>query len=197
MRFDIEIPDEIVKILHQKHGRKKLVQKFGISEYKAQYYCAAYTALQSSRPIIILADTHIPYHNHDVYDLVLSYIQTLNPKMLILLGDFADFYKVSHWLTDPNRMSFRQELQCVRYELRRIDSLFPNARKVFILGNHEERLLKHLWQKSPELSDLNCLTIPYLLQLDDCNFEFVDTVRRLEDGEKSFQVGGYALIHGH
>lgn len=79
--------------------------------------------------------------------------------------------------------------------------LLPNARIIYIPGNHEFRLISTLIAKVPELYDL--LSLPELLKLKDINIEWVP----FKDGATKFQhtyinidgvfVGHYDRVSKH
>ena len=67
--------------------------------------------------------------------------QDLNPDEICILGDFADFYSVSSHSKDPRIFNLLvDEVSAVCNRLDEIDKLFPKAKKVFLEGNHENRL---------------------------------------------------------
>lgn len=71
---------------------------------------------------------------------------------LVLLGDYADFYAVSRHPKDPRvKVLLTEEVASVNDGLDELDRLFPQAKKVFLEGNHEIRLETYLCQKAPEL----------------------------------------------
>ena len=92
----------------------------------------------------------------------------IKPKHVISMGDTVDFYGVSSHSRDPVRMSttrFKREVEAGRNA---IDELYCLGAKnnVFLLGNHEHRLLRYLMDKAPELYELEELSIKNLLRLD-------------------------------
>lgn len=71
---------------------------------------------------------------------------------VVLLGDFADFYAVSRYPKDPRvSILLEEEVASVREGLDELDRLFPEAKKAFLEGNHEQRLEKYLIEKAPAL----------------------------------------------
>ena len=70
---------------------------------------------------------------------------------IIILGDFCDFYSVSSHSKDPRRkLRLDWELKEVCNKLNELDSL-KVKRKIYIEGNHEDRLLRYLRNVAPEL----------------------------------------------
>lgn len=100
-------------------------------------------------------DTHRPYHHKKACDLVLNILQDLQPDEIVLLGDYADFYSVSSYAKDPRILQhLKAEVDDVNQGLDKFDKLFPNAKKVFIEGNHCHRLEKYLINNCPALFGL-------------------------------------------
>lgn len=71
---------------------------------------------------------------------------------VVLLGDYCDFYAVSRFPKDPKVGTLlMEEVLSVREGLDQIDKLFPEAKKVYLEGNHEARLESYLVDKAPAL----------------------------------------------
>jgi len=71
---------------------------------------------------------------------------------IVILGDYADFYSVSRHQKHPMVDTLlTTEVESVREGLDELDRLFPQAKKVFLEGNHEKRLETYLVEKAPEL----------------------------------------------
>ena len=43
-------------------------------------------------PVLIVPDTHRPFHNKRAWGLMLKVAEPLKPKHIVIIGDFADFY---------------------------------------------------------------------------------------------------------
>lgn len=123
------------------------------------------------RPILIVPDTHRPYHDKKAWALMLKVARDLKPYHLVVLGDFADFFGVSSHSKDPNRaMRLDKELEDVEVGLNELGTLGAK-RKIFVSGNHEDRLTRYLQDKAPEL--FNIVGIPELLKLKEKGWEYV------------------------
>lgn len=71
---------------------------------------------------------------------------------IVLLGDYADFYPVSRHQKHPHvSHGLQQEVESVNEGLDQLDKLWPDARKVYLEGNHEFRLESFLVEKAPSL----------------------------------------------
>lgn len=113
----------------------------------------------SLEPILILPDTHAPYHDKRAWDLALTVGQAIKPKHIIHLGDLADCYSISSHSKNPARVSekrMKHEIEAVRACVRDLNSLGAKN-KIFTEGNHEDRLPRYLADKAPDLYDLQAL----------------------------------------
>lgn len=145
----------------------------------------------------IIADVHVPYHHQKSMDVAINWIVKKGPDMVIILGDFADFYKISFWRTDPNRMEFNEELDMCVDQLKYITRPFRESRKIYIEGNHEERLRMYLNSNAKHLRNLKVLKFENLLQLDQLGWEFVSSKTKMMHDEPPYSIGKLYLIHGH
>lgn len=136
--------------------------------------------------VLFIPDTHAPYHDKRAWKLVMEVGGWFKPDILVHLGDLADFYKVSAHSKDPDRtLSFRDEVEQTRSLRAEMDAL-KAARKIFIEGNHEDRLTRYLADKAPEL--FGFVTTDSLLELTANGWEFVPY-------RQSAKIGKLHLTH--
>ncbi len=89
--------------------------------------------------------------------------KAFKPDILIANGDIADCYSVSSHSKNPERVNkLAEELLEVNTALDELDSLGAKQ-KLFIAGNHEDRLTRYLQDKAPEL--FGVVSIPDLFRL--------------------------------
>lgn len=121
--------------------------------------------------MLIVPDTHRPYHDQRAWDLMLQVAQFLAPYYLIVVGDLADFYSVSAHSKDPKR-AFRldAELEDVNLALDELDALGAIDKR-FIAGNHEDRLQRYLQDKAPELFPI--VEVPKLFRLAERGWTYI------------------------
>lgn len=113
-------------------------------------------------PVVIVPDTHRPFHNVKAWSLFLKVARAYKPRHLVCIGDFADFYAVSDHDKSKERVNrFEEELDDVSRGLDELDSLGA-SNKLYVAGNHEDRLTRYL-MKHQELAGV--VTIPKLLDL--------------------------------
>lgn len=121
--------------------------------------------------ILIIPDTHVPYHDKRAFNLVYKVAKALKPYHLIIGGDFIDNYSVSSHSKDPNRAyKLKEEVDETITELKRLKDLGAKN-NVFIAGNHEDRMERYLMDKAPEL--YNVISTEKILQLAVIGFKYV------------------------
>jgi len=121
--------------------------------------------------LVILSDVHAPYHDRKAFALVMQAVRAFKPNILLLLGDFVDCYAISDYDRDPTRMlRFDGEIREANKILDQLDTL-KTVRKVFIAGNHENRLDRYLARKAPELHSY--IDISTLLRLKTRRWDYV------------------------
>lgn len=130
------------------------------------------------RQALVLPDTHVPAHSKRAYALAMRVAADLQdgrgPDDLVILGDFGDFYSVSsHQRASDPRLErhLRNEVAEVCAELRALEAKWPNTRRMFIQGNHEDRLERYLDAKAPELFGL--VDTDLLLELTAHGWQYV------------------------
>ncbi len=114
-----------------------------------------------SKTILVIPDTHVPYHDKLAWKEVLRCIKALEPNGIVIIGDFADFYAVSSHSRDPIRKRFL--LEEVAEVNKALDQIPTGPSVCFIEGNHEDRLRRYLWDKAPELFGM--INFPQLFKL--------------------------------
>jgi len=103
---------------------------------------------------LIIPDTHRPFHSRKAYSVMLEVASFVGINEIVLLGDYADFWTVSSHAKsgDPTLPKLLiDEVASVNEGLDELDRLFPQAKKVFLEGNHENRLERYISDQSPAL----------------------------------------------
>ncbi len=138
----------------------------------------------------ILSDVHVPYHNEQALAAAVAHLKKSKPDVLLLNGDFADFYTISRYTKNPKKRNFKREVKLLREGLAWLRSQFPASRIVYKMGNHDERWDHWLWNHAPEISDLPQVRLPAILGAKKHGIEFVG------DG-RPVMAGKLAIFHGH
>lgn len=103
-------------------------------------------------PILVVPDTHAPFHDQRAWKLMMQTARAVRPKMIIHLGDLFDFYAVSSHSKNPRRATeLKYEIREGRRLLKQLADLAPTQ---LILGNHEDRLQRYVEGRAPELYEI-------------------------------------------
>lgn len=139
--------------------------------------------------VMFIPDAHHPFVDRDAWNLVLRVARHYQPHVLVILGDFADFYAVSFFAKNPARKNLlADELETTRSALVELtEAAGPQcSTKVYLEGNHEERLSRYITQHAPALSGL--LDVDRALGITDLGYQFVPY-------KKSYQLGKLRISH--
>ena len=150
--------------------------------------------------VVVLSDIHLPEEDPDAMLLAHDIVRDVKPDVVIINGDLVDFKGVAWFRTSPyRRVSFAEELEQAAEKLQRILAWAPDARWVYIEGNHEVRLQNYLWDRAPELAYLPSLAVPALLRVPT-NVTYLAHVegyrRRLEAAAPEVRLGSLYILHG-
>lgn len=146
--------------------------------------------LDGAKRVGCISDTHIPYHSDVALEAAVRHLKASKIDTLLINGDFADFYQVSRHQRDPKKRRFSAELQAVRQGLQWLRQEFPKARIVYKLGNHEERWNHFIWNRAPEIYDINGVQTYELLEMEKHGVEEVRDQRIV-------LAGKLPILHGH
>ena len=145
----------------------------------------------------IINDTQHPYQDAVAMRLMEHLLQDIELDYLIYAGDTNDFYQISKFDKNPKRADdLQKDVGTTRVMLERHNNIFPNTKKKWLDGNHENRLQKFLWTSAPALASLGCLTIPELFHLDDYGIDYLPYEQGLMINEVFLVLhGDIASIH--
>ncbi len=127
---------------------------------------------EASDTAVFLGDWHYPVHDPVAVALALKFVKWFGPDVIYIMGDFMDFEAVSSYDKTPEEvLSFQTELDAGRQGLLDLWRAAPNAKMVYIAGNHEHRLQRY-YNSRPAMEGVDDFQIPSLLRLDavDCDY---------------------------
>jgi predicted phosphodiesterase len=139
---------------------------------------------------LVLPDVHIPYHNDEALAAAIEEGRKAEVDCVLLNGDVLDCHMLSKFEKDPEARSFAQERETAKWFLAYLRQEFPTQRIIYRDGNHEDRLLRYVMQKAPELYDETILSITALLNLGEWEIEHVTHKRTV-------YLGKLPVLHGH
>lgn len=147
----------------------------------------------TSKPttLAIINDTHNPFQDRDALALTETVLQEIKPDYIVYNGDVNDFYQLSTFDKNPERAnSLQDDINSTIGMFVRHVEMFPLTKKIMLMGNHEDRLRKFLWSKSPALGALDALSLEELFHLKDFEIQLVPY-------EQGVMVNGvFLIIHG-
>lgn len=106
--------------------------------------------------VMHLCDIHYPFHNTPGLDLAYQLVEHVQPHVIVVGSDAADFSIISSFPKDPDVVeegddvlqTFEEFWNPHIHELRR---RAPNATLVYILGNHDVRIYKFIMAMAPQV----------------------------------------------
>ena len=137
-----------------------------------------------------ISDVHIPYHHEKALEAAVCDLKKRNLDVLLINGDFSDFYRISRWQKDPKKRKLSEERKLVIEGLAWLRYEFGKKRIVYKLGNHEERWNHFIWNQCPEIYDLPQMQIESLLEFEKYGIELVEDQRPV-------LAGKLPIFHGH
>jgi len=146
--------------------------------------------IEGSQKIGVFGDVHIPYHNIPSLTAYLQWLEKQNPDTLLINGDLCDFHGLSRFDRNPKARNIAGERLATLQFFGVLRKMFPNARVIVKMGNHDERLEKFLAVKAPELLDLPGLDFENLFEFSNYGIEYVGQKRIIRAGDLS-------ILHGH
>jgi len=124
-----------------------------------------------------------PTHDEDALSVALSVVKAAKPAQVVLVGDNADLPEFSRYRTTP---AFAQTTQATIDRLTmlcgELRSAAPDARIIWLAGNHEERLPNFILDNARAAFGLRqgntpeswpVLSMPYLCRMDEFQVEYV------------------------
>jgi len=138
---------------------------------------------------LVLPDVHIPFHEPKPLETAIKHGQDQKVTGILFPGDLQDCAAVSHWQSTRKR-DFDKELELFIDFLDFIEKEFPTQDKVWLPGNHEDRLDRYYQSKAPELIGIPLIAFDRILNLEQRN------ITRLEN-KQIVMAGKLPIIHGH
>ncbi len=139
---------------------------------------------------LVMGDVHCPYHDRPTIAAAVKEGKRRGIVGVILNGDVMDSAEISRHDKDPSAPRYVEEVKVTRQFLAYIRAQFPKADVIYKDGNHEDRLPRYIFNNSPALFGLECLTLRSLLDLDGLGVAWVTD-------QRTIALGKLPVIHGH
>jgi predicted phosphodiesterase len=177
---------------HGDHDRKKLkirVEWKGLSLPEPEQNDFSKYVIKESR-IAILSDIHFPYYHKAALNAAIGYLRKWKPNCILLNGDIIDMYQMSSFDKDPRCRDVKYEIDMLRNFVIQLRNLFPHAKIVYKIGNHEERYEKAILQRIPELVDLELFNFESVISANELKIDVIKNKRIIMAGKLN-------IVHGH
>lgn len=144
--------------------------------------------LQNGIRIAFCTDQHHPYQDDKARSVALQIVQAFDPDIFISGSDGIDFYAISAFDKSPKRANKLQDEidSWIRSEYEWQDAS-PNAKRFFIIGNHEDRLRRYLWAHH-EVADLRSMQLESLLEFKRLDLQLAKN--------NEIEIGKLLIKHG-
>jgi hypothetical protein len=142
---------------------------------------------------VLLPDVHHPHIDERVIDAVFHFVMDYDPDEIVFMGDQISLDCISAWNKRKPLLKEGQRLkkdydnfnEDILLPLERLIS--PETRKVFMMGNHENRVKLYI-EEHPELEDL--IDIERNLNLEERGYKVVPF-------NGIYKIGKLNVIHGY
>lgn len=171
-------------------GAERSAEKIGRDERYEPRVVAHEARAATSTPdvsltkILVIPDMHHPYADDLVWRTILAVAREAKPDIVVIIGDFCDFYSVSFHAKDPARGArLRAEIDYCNDALNELQQTGVR-RVVFVEGNHENRLARWVAERAPEL--FRMMTVQDLLGIEKRGWEWVPYKSWITIGKMSY-----------
>lgn len=129
------------------------------------------------RTVLVGSDFHDIDCDPFVRRLFVETARRVQPECIFLNGDMIDLPEFGKYDVDPRTWGPMNRINWLHEFLREVREAAPNAELIYLEGNHENRLLRHLAEATPALKtvlhEIHGFTMPKLLGLDQFEVNYV------------------------
>jgi predicted phosphodiesterase/predicted transcriptional regulator len=122
----------------------------------------------------ILSDVHVPSHDSPALKIAIENAVRKNATGIIINGDFLDSHELSDHDKDPSAPRYRDEIEMGVKVLGWIRNKLPNAKIIYKVGNHDERLDRYIVRRAPAFFDMEFANIETLLKFKQFDIDIID-----------------------
>lgn len=159
-----------------KHASRDFVDPFNAEKIS---YLGKYVKDHPKRFKTVLVGSD--FHDHDcdpfVRRLFIETARRVQPECIFLNGDMLDLPEFGRYTIDPRTWDVVGRIKWMHTLLEDLRQAAPEAHIVYLEGNHEFRVLRHMAEATPALktvlADLHGFTVSTLLGLDKYEIEYV------------------------
>lgn len=149
--------------------------------------------MPKTRTTLIVPDIQYPYHDDVVLQKILHVARAYQPDQVVQIGDGIDFPTVSQWskgTAGEYADTLQEHIDGYRRDfLVPLREAAPQARIVWIEGNHDLRVREFVRKYAAPLTNLRALEVESLLALQDLDIDFERGPLRVATNT--------LVVHGH
>ncbi len=147
----------------------------------------------------VWSDQHMPFHDQDAHSALYAFVKDWQPDYHVHIGDCLDLGGIGHHVENDYVAQYEEPVEEGLLALgKHFNTLFditPNAKIIWISGNHEDRLNRFV-KKNPAWRGLLDKPLRLVKAFGDCpnahRIKFVE----LNDFTDDFQIGRMSFCHG-
>lgn len=145
---------------------------------------------KSIKSVLFLSDIHLPYQDDIALNTAIKYGIDNKVDCIWLNGDTLDMYGASDHEKLPGHALLNEEFDMAREFLSNLRSIFPNAQIYFKCGNHEQRWIRLLMRKAPEIVGCEEFELKVLLKFAEYKVHWIEN-------ETLVKFGKLNVLHGN
>lgn len=158
--------------------------------------------------VLVGSDFHSQMCDPFALRVFLDFAKWTQPDVVVLNGDVVDFASISRHRKLPGHFhwNLQDEIDWARRFFGDVRAACPDSTILFVIGNHEYRLVNYLADTAPELASLRTLSFSALFGLEEhriglvCRSNFLapySAQKRKELSENWHVIGdAYVVTHG-
>ena len=140
--------------------------------------------------ILFMSDIHLPFHDLPSIKMALADGKERGCNTVILGGDIVDMYSISRFDKVPNKSTFVKERELFWALIDDVNTYMPNAKVIWICGNHEDRFERYMLSKCAEIYGVDDFSMERVFALRELGVEWVEDKRYIK-------ADGLNILHGH
>ena len=113
-----------------------------------------------AKTILAIGDTHMPWLSSKAFGRLAKILESEGNKFdaIVQVGDLYDMFSQGRWAHSYDLITPKAEIELGRKQAeefwRVLQKRCPNAKCFQLIGNHDERPMKRLIEKAPEIASL-------------------------------------------
>lgn len=128
----------------------------------------------STQTWLVVNDIQFPFHSEQALSIMKRVVRDVSPTGVVLNGDIVDCYTVSQFTRSPYaESSLTDEIELAKKFMAWACEFSRPDRRIWIGGNHEDRIRRYVWENAASLGMLPGLQFETLFHLTEFGFKWV------------------------